>query len=421
MAPPTDKEETESRTGIGAMQLNDWLMTSVEPLPVHTDRANTVVARQLRVRLPKGVWSSQISRKHPDTLFEITNWEYWDKGRTLADVLIYHPGTWDCVKELSALKDIFQVEHVNTRGSTQRLCVVHKTPIFSECFKRFGVMQKTPIRIRNGISTWEVVGTDERINKLIKALRKLSIAVVLDPLSRNSERSGLVIDRGGSRTIAIPLPVEKTGLGHLAVCKLRLHLQPPYWHSLMATRHPETSIDVIGYSLMDDGMLVDIRVHTNNFPEWIEELRSFPDVHDVRVLGRGQNATTARVIYRGNEVFADICRLHLILRVPFTIKDGVTDVVMAGPDGSIKRFVSMFPKLKPEVEAVYEAEKEKESLLTRRQAYVFRCAWAAGYFEVPRHVTLTELAARMGVAVSSLSEMLAVVEKKLLQESQASV
>jgi len=45
---------------------------------------------------------------------------------------------------------------------------------------------------------------------------------------------------------------------------------------------------------------------------------------------------------------------------------------------------------------------------------------AAGYFEVPRRVTLTELAERIGVAVSSLSEMLAVVEKKLLQEVQTS-
>jgi predicted DNA binding protein len=189
----------------------------------------------------------------------------------------------------------------------------------------------------------------------------------------------------------------------------------------MATRHPEATIDVIGYSLLDDGMLVDIRVRTNDFPAWVEELRAFPDVYDVRMLGRAHNATTARVFYNGNEIFSDICRLHLILRVPFTIRDGVADVVMAGPDGSIRRFVNMFPKLNAQVEAVYDAEREKESLLTRRQAYVFRCAWAAGYFEVPRHVTLTELAGRMGVAVSSLSEILAVIERKLLQESQSSV
>ena len=41
---------------------------------------------------------------------------------------------------------------------------------------------------------------------------------------------------------------------------------------------------------------------------------------------------------------------------------------------------------------------------------------AAGYFEVPRKVTLTTLAKNLGMAASSLSEGLAIVEKKLLSQ-----
>jgi predicted DNA binding protein len=43
---------------------------------------------------------------------------------------------------------------------------------------------------------------------------------------------------------------------------------------------------------------------------------------------------------------------------------------------------------------------------------------AAGYFDVPRRLSLTELASQLGMAVSSLSEILAVAEKKLLQNFQ---
>jgi predicted DNA binding protein len=206
--------------------------------------------------------------------------------------------------------------------------------------------------------------------------------------------------------------------GHLAVCKLCVSLPLPYWHPEMAKRHPETRIDVLGYSLVDDGMLVDMRVHVNDITTWIDELREFEDVHDVTPLGKVGKAVTVRATYKRNHFFEVVNRLHLILRTPVSIKDGSFDVMMAGPEANVQRFIKMFPS-QVQVKAVYDTESDKNSLLTPRQLSIFRRAMAEGYFEVPRRVTLTELASRIGVAASSLSEMLAVVEKKLLQESPA--
>jgi predicted DNA binding protein len=42
---------------------------------------------------------------------------------------------------------------------------------------------------------------------------------------------------------------------------------------------------------------------------------------------------------------------------------------------------------------------------------------AAGYFAVPRRITLTGLANKLGKSKSSLSEMLANIEKKLLESA----
>jgi predicted DNA binding protein len=186
----------------------------------------------------------------------------------------------------------------------------------------------------------------------------------------------------------------------------------------MARKHPETRIDVLGYSLMDDGLLVDMRVHVNDITTWIDELREFDDVHDVKPLGRVGKAVTVRATYTINDFFAVVNRLHLILRTPVSIKDGDFDVMMAGPEANVERFIKMFPS-QVQVLAVYDSEKDEGTVLTRRQSDVLHKAIEEGYFEVPRRVTLTALAGKLGVAPSSLSEMLAVVEKKLLENSQA--
>jgi len=389
------------------------------PVDAGSEKENILMARQLRVRLPTGTWTREISRRHPDTIFEITNWMEWTKERTIADVQIYHPGTWDSLTELRAMDGVFQVESLATVGSVQRFCVVYETPVYYPLFKRFGVMQKTPFRMHDGVSTWEVVGTGGSIRRMIVALRKQSIGVVLDPLSRNVEESGLVFDGGGRPKVVVPLPIDRTGLGHLAICRLRLSLPPPYWHPKLSKSHPESSIDVMGYSLTDEGMFADVRAHTLDMGAWIEALHAYADIYDVKPLGRAHRATTARVYYERNKFITALCRLHLILRTPFTIRDGVAEVTMAGPKVSIKRFIEMFPALHIQVEATYDSEREEETLLTPHQSAMFRMALAAGYYEVPRHVTLTELAVRAGITTSSLSEMLAVIEKKVLHGSQA--
>jgi hypothetical protein len=205
--------------------------------------------------------------------------------------------------------------------------------------------------------------------------------------------------------------------GHLIVCKLRVSLPLPYWHPELAKRHPETSIDVLGYSVLDDGMLVDMRVHVDDLTTWVDELRAFEDVHDVKPLGKVGKTLTLRATYKKNDFFDTLNRLHLIMRTPVNIRDGVFEVLMAGPEENAKRFIKMFPS-QVQVKAVYDSESDEGALLTPRQSYVFRKAMDAGYFEVPRRITLTELAANLGVATSSLSEILAVTEKKLLQDSK---
>jgi predicted DNA binding protein len=387
----------------------------------HIDSADRLVVRYLRLKLPQGVWSAEISKRYPDKIIEITNWMEWTRGKALVDVRFYDAGSWDCAKELRAMEDVFRVEDCSAGTTNRDLHMIVKTPFFIPVFRRFGVMQKTPARIVNGESLSELVGTEAMIQQMITYLHEHSVSASLDHFYRNADGTGIILGGRDQVRKAKPSSHSIKGTRHLVVCRLRLRLPAPSWLHVMTTRHPETSFDVLGYEMVGNRTRFDIMVHIGDITGWVNELRSLSDVTDVTPLGSTQIATTLRVEYNGYGLISECYRLHLILRTPCTVREGTVVMVLAGPEENIREFATKFHDLGVQVEAVYHSEGKERSLLTPRQSEIFHRALAAGYFEVPRRVTLTELAAMTGVAVSSLSEMLAVVEKKLLQESQAAM
>ncbi len=68
--------------------------------------------------------------------------------------------------------------------------------------------------------------------------------------------------------------------------------------------------------------------------------------------------------------------------------------------------------LDAELAAVRPAKAE--AMLTDRQESVISLAYDLGYFEFPKRIKLTQLAGRLGVSKSTLSEILRAGEAKIL-------
>jgi predicted DNA binding protein len=187
----------------------------------------------------------------------------------------------------------------------------------------------------------------------------------------------------------------------------------------MTTKHPEMSVEILGYSFTERVTLLDVRVHTHDIATWVEELQTIKDVHHVEPLGRAKETTALRVTCKSHNILTTFGSLHLTLRTPFTIVNGVTEVVMAGQEPHVRHLMQMFPKLQFHVRAIHSNEEKERALLTRRQSEMIRRAVEAGYFEVPRRISLTALAARIGITTSSMSEVLAVAERKIINRFQA--
>jgi predicted DNA binding protein len=194
------------------------------------------------------------------------------------------------------------------------------------------------------------------------------------------------------------------------------------WMSRFTLAHPELRMDVLDRLELGRGTtLLEVRISAPEEPEgggWSEEIRRLPSVRDVELLGTTGNSETCRVIFRGTTFIPILRRLRLVRHFPFPIQNGLATWNVVGPEGKVRQLLDTLGKLTDRVQVLgvrHGSSSGEPGLLSPRQEEVLRRALAEGYFDVPRRISLTGLAAKMGVAISTLSVTLAVIEKKILE------
>lgn len=165
--------------------------------------------------------------------------------------------------------------------------------------------------------------------------------------------------------------------------------------------------------------LTEIELHVPEEGPWSREVAALPQVDEVEELDRSAVRVHLRVTHRASAFIPIFRELRLMRRFPFTVQAGEATWVVVAPESKHRALLALLREQAPSavIESVRHSEPEGPTgPLTPRQADLLRRAMAAGYFEVPRKITLTALAHNLGMAASSLSEGLAIVEKKLLEQ-----
>lgn len=205
-----------------------------------------------------------------------------------------------------------------------------------------------------------------------------------------------------------------------SICRLRVPLPDSAWIAAFSRENPDVRIEVLGRLDVERGRsLTELRLHVPGPGPWRGAVRALPRVDEVEELGGGPTEVNLRVVHRTSGFVPIFRALHLIRRFPFTIEGGVASWVVIAPERKIRALLERVRAKAPAaaLESIRQAGPAGTGdLLTPRQSELLRRSMAAGYFEVPRRLTLTELAGQLGMAVSSLSEALAIIEKKLLEK-----
>jgi DNA-binding CsgD family transcriptional regulator len=201
--------------------------------------------------------------------------------------------------------------------------------------------------------------------------------------------------------------------------RLRVTLPKEIWSRPFSMVHPDLHLELVDRLQVGRGLtLVEVQIQGGPSRDWEAEIRGLPKVVDVEVLRVEEESGLYRVTYRGDPFIPLLRDLRLLRHFPIPIQAGVATWAVVGPESKVHRLLQELASRATGVQVVSVRRgppRRGISSLTPRQNEVLRRALLEGYFDVPRRISLTELARRMGLAISTLSVTLAVIEKKILE------
>ncbi len=174
--------------------------------------------------------------------------------------------------------------------------------------------------------------------------------------------------------------------------------------------------DLVGNALM--------KIHDARIDSVLADIRAHPSLVELFVLAKDAGAQEAlvNVKTRDSWLLASLIASEVVLRFPVKVQwDGRRAVgiwTITGLRDRVDRLLTLLEEkgVQVELKSIQKIQSNQvEGTLTPRQAEILELALKLGYFEFPRKITLTELAKRVGVAKSTLSEIVRRISQKKVQ------
>ncbi len=207
----------------------------------------------------------------------------------------------------------------------------------------------------------------------------------------------------------------------LLLATLRIRIPKDLWTGPFSSRHPQLRLEVLNRTEVDSELSVsDYWIGGGAPGEWAAEISAFPDVRQVDGLATVGEGCLYRIKYRNPPVVGVYRRLRLPLQFPLRIQAGYITWEIVARYGEFRTILAHARTADEHLQVVSVRRRALRShlpLLTDAQHALLTEAMASGYFAVPRGITLTELARKLDRSKSSVSEGIAVIEKKLVESA----
>jgi predicted DNA binding protein len=236
-------------------------------------------------------------------------------------------------------------------------------------------------------------------------------------MTPRSDRPGRREPERGTRTGSGPPPAGSSD--RLAIMKLAVQMPQRDWLGYFTRRHPELVLESVNLSSVSHHQFLGEIVIHGPPRDWTREIAASPNVLGVENLGGSLDHGRYRVRFAYTVVHALAAKLGIVVRYPRVIANGILTVETVARLSQVRRLMAALARAgnEPRLISLRRNPFRSESLLlTPVQRALFRQALVLGYFDVPRRITLTELAAKVSRSKSSVSLTLATVERKIAEQ-----
>ena len=205
----------------------------------------------------------------------------------------------------------------------------------------------------------------------------------------------------------------------LFLATLRVRIPQNLWTGPFSSQHPHVRIEVLNRTDVRPGQSVsDYWISGLPAGTWAREIVEYPDVVHVDSLAEVGDGGLYRITYRDPPVVGLYRRLRLPLQFPLRLQGGYIAWEVVARYADLQEILAHARRTDPNFSIVSIRRRPLRAhlpMLTEAQHELLSQAMAAGYFAVPRGITLTALARKLQRSKSSISESLALIEKKLFE------
>jgi hypothetical protein len=186
------------------------------------------------------------------------------------------------------------------------------------------------------------------------------------------------------------------------------------WLAIYNKKYPELDFKILSNFILDNNIGDTLfQIKGSNIRNFITDFQNISDPATYQILAKGENFVLLDVKTIDPMIFNALVKTQLLLIYPLTVINGKIRVNAIAERSKIDHFLLELDKkdIKFTIESI--GYYQKLELLTKRQNEILQYTDRAGYFEIPRKISLTDLAKKLNISPSALSETLRRINKKL--------
>ncbi|MFX1409706.1 MAG: helix-turn-helix domain-containing protein [Promethearchaeota archaeon] len=211
----------------------------------------------------------------------------------------------------------------------------------------------------------------------------------------------------------------------LSLARIKIKFPEQLWISDIFRNYPDIKMEISHFLPYDLERSIGnsvIEIMHYSIDSIIEEISNHPSVFELSVLERQETQVKFNVKTKDPYLLYAIIKCGVLVNFPVRVEDGFAYWRLISSRERINQLLTLFEQKNINFELLrigispYNIEDDK-SKLTFDESNILDKAISLGFFEIPRKISLEELANRVGKSKSALSVMLRkIIKKKILFE-----
>ena len=149
---------------------------------------------RLRVTLPDGPWIADVSREHPDALFEVLT-ALPEVGTGFGLLRIQSDSVDSVLDAIRAHRTIEEVSIIQQSESTATIQIVTTQPMILLAAKRSGIPIEMPVEIRDGTATVDASAAHDRLSELGTQFEAMGLDFEIEHIQQRLHPDQLLTER----------------------------------------------------------------------------------------------------------------------------------------------------------------------------------------------------------------------------------